>query len=317
MASSGVVTFTVNELEIITDATESIGVLGLNEPLSPEIIQVCRRKLNFIVKQWSGNSDYAPGLKMWTRKRGYLFLQKDQSVYSLGPSGDHATSSYVTTTVSTNAAQGAGSISVASISGISNADFIGVELNTGYFQWTTVNGAPGGGSVTLAATLTAAASEGARVFAYTTKVRRPINILTAMLKDADGNETPLDPMILEEYEAIPNKTSEGTPGRGYYEAQLTNGKLYLDRRPDDITKVVSMVFLSPIEDFTSATDTVDMPQEWFRPLSLQLAMDISLPFGKALDPKLTGLLDQALSIARASYPQVDRSNYEPNADGDA
>jgi hypothetical protein len=318
MATSGVVTYSINELDIITDAMQGIGELGTDETLNNDDILLCRRKLNMIMKQWSGNTDYAPGFKMWTRKRATLFLQKDQSSYSLGPSGDHASASYVTTTLSAAAVLGASTLTVSSITGISNADNIGVLLSTGFFQWTTVNGAPSGSTVTLATTLTAAAASGARIFVYTTKMRRPLTILTAMLKGTDSQETFIDPtMILEEYQGLPDKTVEGTPDRVYYEAQLTNGVAYLNREPDDVTKVVSMVYLSPIEDTTTTTDTIDVPQEYFRPLSLQLQMDISLPFRVPIKPELKGMRDEALSIARSAYPQVDRSYFEPNADGEA
>lgn len=318
MASSGVVTYTVNELDIITDAMQGIGELGVDETLDEADIVLCRRKLNMILKQLSGNSEYAPGFKMWARKRATVFLQKDQSAYSLGPSGDHASASYVTTTMSAGAVLGASTITVSSIAGISSADNIGVLLSTGFFQWTTVSGAPSGSTVTLAATLTAAAASGARVFVYTTKMRRPSDILTAMLKDTSSQETFIDPtMILEEYQSLPDKTVEGTPDMAYYETQLTNGVMYLNREPDDVTKVVSMVYLSPIEDTTTGTDTIDVPQVYFRPISLQLQMDISLPFSAPIKPELKGLRDEALSIARSAYPQVDRSYFQPNADGEA
>jgi hypothetical protein len=176
MASSGVVTFTVNESDIITDAMEDIGALGVGESLEADQVATCRRKLNMIAKQWSGNADYAPGFRMWTRRRATVFLQKDQVAYALGPSGDNASESYVTSTLATGAALGAGTITLASAAGISDTMYIGVLLNTGFFQWTTVNGAPAGAVVTLTNVLTAAAAAGARVFAYTTKMRRPLKI---------------------------------------------------------------------------------------------------------------------------------------------
>lgn len=318
MPSSGSVTYSINETSIISLALQMNRAYGASQTIKSADVSLARDLLNMIIKQWSGNSDYAPGIKMWTRRRAYVFMQKDQSSYSLGPSGSHATASYVTTTTTANAAGGAGSIVVSSASGISSGDNIGVVLNSGSIQWTTVNGAPAGSTVTLAATLTGAAAAGARVFAYTTKVRRPLKILTAMLKGTDNLELPVDPgMTLEEYEVLSDKTVDGTPGRAYYEAQLTNGVLYVDRQPDDVTKVLSIVYLTPIEDTTAANETLDFPQEWFRPLMLQLAIDSAIPFGMPITPELKGLRDEALYIARASYPQVDRSYFEPNADGEA
>jgi hypothetical protein len=316
MASSGVVTYTVNELDIVTDALHGIGVYGVGQTINADDIVLCRRKLNMLMKQWSGAIDFAPGFKMWTRKRATVFLQKDQSSYSLGPSGDHATASYVRTTLSVNAASLAASISLTSTIGISNADYIGIVLNSGAIHWTTVSSI--GSPTTISSGLASAASSGNTVFSYTTKMRRPLRILTSMLKSADNKEQYIDPgMLLEEYESITDKTVDGTPDRFYFEAQLTNANIYLNRQPDDVGKVISLVYLSPIEDFTGTNDTADFAQEWYRPLSLQLQIDISPSYGKPVTQELKLLRDESLSIARNAYPQEDRSYFEPNADGDA
>lgn len=319
MASSGVVTYTVNENDIITDAAQTIGVLGAGETMPAEDQTLFRRKLNLIVKQWSSPSDFSPGMKMWARKRGFLFLQKDQSVYSLGPSGDHAAAdSYVTTTVGGTEASGQTVITVASSTGITNGMNIGIELSTGALHWTTVSGAPSGNDVTIAVALTASSAANGRVFSYSTKIRRPLEILTAKLVTTDNVESPIDTnWTLQEYEATTNRTTEGTPSGGYFEAQLTNAKLYLDREPDDVTKVVRMVFLSPIEDFTASSDTADFAQEWFRPLVYQLAMDAAPSFGRKISPGLKMLRDESLAIAQRAYPQTTVAYFEPYADGRA
>jgi hypothetical protein len=59
-----------------------------------------------------------------------------------------------------------------------------------------------------------------------------------------------------------------------YEATLTNGTLYLNSEPSDVTKVIRVVFLGTLEDFDAISDTPDYPQEWFRPLKFQLAVDL-------------------------------------------
>lgn len=316
MASSGVVTFSVNELDIVRDALEEIQVLGVGRTPKSAMIDRARRKLNMIVKQWAGSTDFAPGLKMWTRKRAYLFLQKGQHAYSLGPSGDHASESYVTTTLTANASLGASTITVASASGISSGQNIGILLNTGYFQWTTVNGAPAGSVVTLTATLTAAAASGARVFVYTSKMRRPLEVLTAVTRDTNSQDVAFSgEMILEQYEAIPDKTATGTADLLYYEAQLTNGVLYLNRTPDDVTKVIRLVYLSPPEDFTATTDTADFPQVWFRPLCLELAINLAPGYGFPVTPELKGLRDEALKIAREANPETSIASFNPHEEG--
>jgi hypothetical protein len=57
-------------------------------------------------------------------------------------------------------------IDVDSITGITNGDNIGVELDDGTMHWTTVNGAPSGTVITLTAVLPSATAIDNRVYAH-------------------------------------------------------------------------------------------------------------------------------------------------------
>lgn len=315
MATSGTVTFSVNESEIIKDALIEIGHLDPTETMSGDDVETARRKLNMIVKQWTGQLDFAPGLKMWTRRRAYLFLQDGQVSYSLGPSGDHATETYVQTTLSTAEATSSTSIGLTSFAGMSASDNIGIVLDDGSIHWTTISGAPGS-TTTIATGLASGASAGNVVFVYTSKIRRPFEIESAVRRDINGNDSPVDPnMGLQEYEAIYSKTSEGSPSRLYFEAQRTNTKVYLDCAPEDCTEVIRLVYLSYIEDFSALTNDADFPAEWAKPLALQLANDCSRPFGRG-DPKpsLKADLQEALAMARKAYPETTVLEYQSEPD---
>jgi hypothetical protein len=314
MATSGTVTYSVTESDIMADALESIGYKDPDETLSATDVTTARRKLNMIVKQWTSQLDFAPGLKMWTRRKAYLFLQNAQVVYSLGPSGDHATETYVSTTLSTAEATSSTSIGLTSATGMSASDNIGIVLDDGTVHWTTISGAPGS-TTTIATGLASAASAGNRVFTYTTKMRRPFSIESAVRRDVDGNDVPMDPnMGLAEYEAIYSKTSEGSPSRLYFEAQRTNAKVYLDCAPEDTTEVVRLAYLSYIEDFSATTNDAEFPAEWYRPLSLQLGLDCCLPFGRPVPAALPALLQEALTMARKAYPQNTVAEYQSDPD---
>jgi hypothetical protein len=314
MATSGTVTFSVTEADIMADALESIGYKDPSESLSGTDVATARRKLNMIVKQWTSQLDFAPGLKMWTRRRAYLFLQDGQVAYSLGPSGDHATETYVGTTLSTAEALGSTSLGITSATGMSASDNIGIVLDDGSIHWTTISGAPGS-TTTIATGLASAASAGNRVFAYTTKMRRPFSLETGVRRDVDGNDTPVDVNLsLQEYEAIYSKTSEGSPARLYFEAQRTNAKVYLNCAPEDVTEVIRMTYLSYIEDFSEVTNDAEFPAEWYRALSLQLAMDCCLPFARPIPQALPGLLQEALTMARKAYPEMTVLEYQSEPD---
>lgn len=316
MSTSGTTSYSCTELEIITAVLGKIGVAENGQTLDPGDVQVVRRNLNMIYKQWVAQADFAPGLKMWTRRRAYLFLQKDQISYSVGPTGDEcASESFVRTTLSAGASGGASTITVTSASGISSAMRIGVLLSSGSMQWTTVNGAPSGSTVTLTATLTGAASAGAVVYAYTSKPLRPFEIITASLRDSTGDDAPMDPNLsIDEYELIPSKSGTGTPYRLYFEAKKTNATIYTDCAPDDLTKVVRLVFLSYVEDTTSQTQDVDFPAEWYRALVGQCAIDSCLDFSRPVSPELKLYRDEGLAMARNAYPSKSVAYYQSEPD---
>jgi hypothetical protein len=314
VSTSGTVTYSVTEAEIIKDALIEIGYLDPTETPTADDIVTARRKLNLIVKQWTSQLDFAPGLKMWTRRTGYLFLQEDQTKYSIGPSGDHATETYVQTTLSTDEVLGSTSLSLTSTTGMSASDNIGIVLDDGSIHWTTISGAPGA-PTTIATGLASAATSGNVVFAYTTKMRRPFELLSGVLRDTGGNDSPIDVNLsLPEYEAIYSKGSEGSPSRLYFEAQRTNAVVYLDCAPEDVTKVIRLPYLSYIEDFSAQANDADFPAEWSKPLILQLANDCCRPFGKKVSADLKQDLIEALAMARKAYPENAVAEYQSEPD---
>jgi hypothetical protein len=315
MATSGVTSFSVNELEIITDAMENIGLLPAGATLAAEDVVKCRRKLNLLVKQWVSQADFAPGLKMWTRRRGYVFLQRGQVKYDIGPTGDNATETYVQTTLSANAANGAGTVVLTSATGISDDMYIGIELDSGSIHWTVVNGAPSGSTVTLTAVTTGAATAGNTVFAYTTKMRNPFELVSAVRRNIAGRDTPMDAFLsVEEYETIYNKTATGTPAKLYFEAGRLNSSIYIDCAPQDATDVIRMLYMSYVEDFTATTDSVDFTAEWFRPLSRQLSIDIAPAYDQPVTPDMVSLRNEALSMARNAHPQTSTQYFQCEPD---
>lgn len=316
MATSGTVTYSQNELTLYTDALQNLGVYGAGETLTADDVALCRRKLNMLVKQWVSQIDFAPGLKLWTRRRAYLFLQDGQIEYDLGPSGDHtAEGEYTTTTLTAAAVTSDTALTVASIADIATTNAVGVELDSGAIHWTTVNGAPSGSTVTLAAGLASSASIGRRVFAYAAKMRRPFEIVSASLRSDNGNDSPMDPnMGVDEYELISRKSGAGTPYRMYFEPRTSNARVFLDCAPSDVTRVVRMVYLSYIEDLTTTTGDLDFPPEWYRPLSAQLAVDLAPAFEVAVSPGLKQLRDDALTMARNAYPAKSTAYFASEPD---
>jgi hypothetical protein len=310
MASSGLDSFAVNELDVVTDAMDTIGALAEGEVPNGSQVVLGRRKLNMIVKQWS-HADFAPGLKTWTRKRAYLFLT-NSAVYDLGPNG-HFSESYVQTTLTSSAGSGASTVSISSATGMSASDHIGIQTATGMF-WTTISGTPTT-TVTLASALTANVDSGAAVYVYTTAARRPASVLTVMLRNADGRDLALDPLSHEQYEYIADKSLTGQPNAYFYEAQRTNGKLYLNRVPDVLTNVLRISYYGAVDDSTHTTDTLDFPPQWARALTYQLAIDLCEPFGRPVTPNLQNLAAQSFAIAGHFDAETSLAVFAPNEAG--
>ena len=311
MASSGSSNFTVSRNEIINLGFEMAGIKGQGFALSAADISTAAMLLNLIVKQWQGKSDFAPGLKVWSRKRAYLFPNTNTSSYSLGPSGDHFTATYYSTTLDANEAIGQTTLSVTSTANMTAADYIGIRCNDNSIHWSTISSFVTNDTVTIAAALTVAANSGATVYHYTTKAPMPLNIISARRKDTSNGETVMDPMLVEEYEAITNKANDGSPSRFLYERGITNGTMKFDLEPTDTTEIYQITYLRPIEDFDAATDTPDYPQEWYRPLVGQLGMDACVWRGKPVPPELKLYRDEALAMAGNVDPDNQIMFFQP------
>jgi hypothetical protein len=266
MATSGSIDYSVSASDIITEALEQLGVLSEGQSANSDQITSCLRTLNMLVKTWQ-----ADGLNLHTVQKLYLVPQKAQTEYSLGPSGDHFTTTLVNTAVKVAGVATDTTIDVDYITGISDGDYIGIELDTGYLHWTTVNGAPAGDTVTLTDALPSAVAIDNTVYAYTTKGNRPMDILNAVRSTTDGTDTPLWIKNRKDYTELTPKSSQGVINQLWYDRQVTTGKLTVWQAPTDVDSYITMWVQRTIEDFDSSADDADYPQEWYLPLAFNLA----------------------------------------------
>lgn len=311
MATSASSNFTVDRNEIIDLANEMAGVKGIGRVLSSESIERSNRLLNLIAKQWMGRADFAPGLKTWSRKRAYLFPQKDQSDYVLGAT-DHATASYDETTLSAAEASGQTVLSVTSTSGMANSDNIGIIMDDNTIHWSTISSFVADTSVTIADAIDDDAASGNTVYTYTTRITNPLEIISVRRRDTDNNETTVSKMTLAKYEeGLLKKDNDGDPALYIYERGLTTGTIRFDVQTKTTSEIILLTYLRPIEDFDAATDSPDYPQEWFRPLVGQLSMDVATAHGRPVTNEMKLYRDEALSIAGNVDPDNEVVFFQP------
>jgi len=117
MSTSGSYNFSVNRNDILTESMEIIGELAAGETLGGNEATTAARTLNMMIKGWQA-LDYG----LWLNKEIVLFLQADTIAYDIGPTGDECTlsSGAVKTELAADAASAASSITLDSVSGMSD-----------------------------------------------------------------------------------------------------------------------------------------------------------------------------------------------------
>lgn len=148
---------------------------------------------------------------------------------------------------------------------------------------------------------------------------KPLRVVQAFLNNPTSNiDVPMVLLTRDEYNFLGNKTSEGEPIQFFYEPLLDYGILHLFPVPDTVTAddgyTVTLVYQRPYEDFDSAADTPDFPQEWYDALKFGLADRLSIEYGCSIEDRnsikgaATQLKDDALSMGTEEggfYFQMD------------
>lgn len=280
MAISNSTDFTVTRDEIIESASRICGIYDANDTISTAETNDAAYSLNCIVKELMSEMN-----GMWLRREVTLFLADGQQSYSLGPTGDNAAINPTVTALAAAANSGDSTIDVDSITGISNGDNIGIKLDSGAIQWTTVNGAPSGSTVTLTATLDGDAAIDNAVYAYTSKPDRPQKILWGIARYNSGIDVEMTAIRRDEYLYQSQKDTDSVPTMYCYEPTLSNGTVYIwPVSNDDVDRVVFLVE-DIVSDFDTSTDNPEFPVEWFNTLNYMLAADLADQHGLPLQER--------------------------------
>lgn len=318
MTTSGSFTFTVNRDQVIRQSMLNIGKLdGIENPTSEETND-CNLLLNMMVKQWMGRTDFAPGLKVYKRKWGYLFLNASTNKYTVGPNGQGWTNNFVSTTTTTTVAGGATAIVVTSTTGIAATYNIGIQYDAGAIFWTTVTSVVGN-TVNLSVALPSQSSLGSVVYVYQTPAQQPLSLETAVLRDQTNEDTPLRFLrTVQDYANLPSKTdvlNKADPTAIYYEFQLGNSFLYTDcGAANDVTKYLVISYMEPVQDMINPADNFDYPQEVFLALTWGLSKQIAPMFNMPWTQVMEANYQAAVMIAGHKDAEVTTMYFQPGED---
>jgi hypothetical protein len=270
MTTSGTYTFSQNRDAIIARAARLVSAIAAGETPDAGTVSDFSDALNAMVRHWQ-----TLGISIWCMAEGILFPQLGQVRYTLGSgSTDHATESFAETTISAAEASGQTTISLTSTASIAAADQIGIQLDDGTMHWSTVTSKTST-TVLIPDALADSAAAGNLVVTYTASLVRPLKIVSARHYNfASAIDTPLVMFDRIEYQELPLKTNEATATGYFYDRRggaNSTGYLYLWPAPTAVDEAVKFSFSRPIQDFSTAANTADFPDEWYQALAFGLA----------------------------------------------
>lgn len=323
MTTSGSYDYGATASNIITASAEDIGVIQSGQSLDSNDFAVFLRTLNYLVKQWQGTSDKFPGLKIWTRQRLSIFFAPgtpNQQRFLIGPasSDDRSSVSVVTTQLTAAKAANATSVTVASTTGMTAADQIGICTAAGGIGWTTILTVDSATGLTLPANTIGAANVGAVVYTYTNKAQRFVEIEAASLRDNSSLGQPIDIPLeiytdVQQYENITQKFAPGDPTAILIEPQRLNTAVTTNFAGPNPYKNLRLTVIYPAEDYDSATgaDDISYPQEYFAALEWELARRCAPKFGKPWTEDLKTHWTIAVQEGVNVNPQDTHLSFEP------
>jgi hypothetical protein len=325
MATSGSWNYSLTAADIIKAAYQDLGVVTPGGTVGSDDSTMAMTRLNMLVKQWQGNSDLAPGMKVHTRQRITLFLAKGQQTYLVGPASTDARSSTSVGRTTLSAAEAASQTTLSITSNtdtttypgttitMASGDIIGIQLDDGTLHWDTITGTP---STTADVTtgLASGAASGNYVWWFTSRAQRFPLIESAVLRDSNLTDSPLTVYTeAREYDlGVSDKYADGTPTAILVEPLRIATRITLNSQPTDVTDQIVLTALYPAEDYDSTSDDIAFPQEWFAALSWELAFRLSPSVGRwTREMELNR--QSALLMARSVNPENSVLYFQPNA----
>lgn len=276
MATSGTTTYSVTRDDVIQEAMELMKLVNEGEAPSSYQLTTLSRTLNLMLKAWVKR-----GAQLWKIRYIQVPMVAGVIQYPLGNTAGYVYSATIT-------AAGSGGTPGSYALGFAGGGGTGA---TGTYTIgaggtvTAISITAGGSSYTSAPTLSfpsgpAGATATATIVGLTGA--RPLRILEAFLRNNAASPPQDIPLILlsrNEYNLLGTKTNSARPNQFYYDAQLTNGQLYVFPQPifsDNVT--IHATAQIPVEDMSAAGDNFDLPQEWFKCAAYGLASEAGPKF---------------------------------------
>jgi len=277
MATSGVNTLSTSALSIIRNGLRLCGAIDVSQNLKTIDLSTGIVTLNNLVKFWQAQT-----LHLWKETEGVLFLDVGKTDYSVGPTGDEATTfdDFIETATTSTLAAAITIIPVTSSTGMTAGDVVGIRLDTNVRHWTTIVSVDSSTQIVITAALPSAVTSAATVYTFTKLISRPTRILddARFRQSQSGEQIPITRWSRQQYFQQTDKGSQGTVVQDYYQPTLINGRYYVWQTASDANNIVLFTFEAPLEVFVDTADNPDFPSEAYLPLSYSLAEAVMLDY---------------------------------------
>lgn len=142
----------------------------------------------------------------------------------------------------------------------------------------------------------------------------PVDILAVTTLDANGERSLLKRVTHDRFLEWGNRTDTGSVAEWFYERGIASGRLWFDVIPDDTTIDYVITSTRPLQDCDELTNNVEFPQEWYRALKFNLAVEIAPEF--QVEPSLivATLAQQSLSMANFVAPEETSAYFQPGVE---
>jgi hypothetical protein len=303
MATSGSTDFSVNCLELIKAAMRQIGELAKGETPDDEDVTNAREALNMLIKQWSGLTHT---LKMWLRKELAISLTSSAEytlkIRRLAFTGGGTTAVAVGDTITGATSSATATVCCVTLSSgaWADGDAAGELLiygQDGTFESENLNTGSGDNLATIAEN--------------STKYGPFNEVVEAVLRNSDDQDSPLQPMTEAQYMAIGSKQSTGTPQKYFVIKKADEIIIKLNVIPSVTTSYLILVVKRQVEDFDANTNDIDMPVEWYRAMKFNLAVEIAPEFEADVSKILAFLASDSLEKALTFEPEQSEMYFQP------
>ena len=136
---------------------------------------------------------------------------------------------------------------------------------------------------------------------YTLSNPKPLKAIQAWNRDIASNvDIPMRIITRQEYNILGNKSTTGNPIQLYFQPNRDDSTVYLFPTPDSnaaTQRTIYIVCQRPYQDFNTATDTPDFPQEWYEAIKYGLASRLAGEYNIDIETRKT-LLAEAMAIKK-------------------